>query len=136
MNILTTLRQRKRRFYKSLLLGFGVTLLLSIVSYLGYLDLFEAKALDFLIALRGRQRSPEIVLVKIDDQAFENLGERQPLPRSYLAGLIEVAPRAVARVIDVDIELKVPTNPADVERLLRVIEDVEAAGRSRIVLTY
>jgi len=136
MNLLATLRQRKRRFYKSLLLGFGVTLLLSVVSYLGYLDPFEAKALDFLIALRGRQHSPEIVLVKIDDQAFEKLGERQPLPRSYLADLIEVAARAGARVIGVDIELKVPTNPAEDERLSRVIHDVEAAGRSRIVLTY
>lgn len=136
MNILATLHQRKRRFYKSLLLGIVVTLLLSIVSYLGYLDRFEAKALDFFIALRGRQRSPDIVLVKIDDQAFANLGERQPLPRSYLAGLIEVAARAGARVIGVDIELKVPTNPTEDERLLQVIRDVEAAGRSRIVLTY
>src|ERR1044071_2880192 len=102
MNLLATLRQRKRRFYKSLLLGFGVTLLLSVVSCLGYLDRFEAKALDFLIALRGRQHSPEIVLVKIDDQAFEKLGERQPLPRSYLADLIEVAARAGARVFGVD----------------------------------
>jgi hypothetical protein len=51
----------------------------------------EAKALDFLFWLRGQQKSPEIVLVQIDEQAFRNLGEKQPLPRGYLAGLIETS---------------------------------------------
>jgi len=134
--MLATLRRRKRRFYKSLLLGCAVAFLLSVFSYLGYLDGVEAKALDFLMALRGRERSPEIVLVKIDDQAFEKLAEKQPLPRAYLASLIEVAARAGAKVIGVDIELKVPTDPAEDQQLLRVIQNVEAAGQSRIVLTY
>ncbi len=134
--MLATLRRRKRRFYKSLWLGGAVALLLSVISSLGYLDGIEARALDFLLALRGRERSPEIVLIKIDDQAFEKLGEKQPLPRAYLARLIEIAARAGARIIGVDIELKVATDPAADERLLRVIHDVEAAGQSRIVLTY
>src|SRR5262245_46477770 len=112
MNILTTLRHRKRRFYKSLLLGVGVSLLLSIGSYLGYLDMIEAKALDFLMLVRGQQRSPEIVLVQIDDQAFETLGEKQPLPRSYISRLIEVVARGGAKVIGLDVELKVATEPA------------------------
>ena len=76
------LKRRKRRFYKSLVLGFSVSLLTSLASYMGYLEGFEAKALDFLLWMRGRVKSPEIVLVQIDDQAFRNLGERQPLPRS------------------------------------------------------
>lgn len=54
--------------------------------------------------MRGRVRSPEIVLVQIDDRAFTNLGEKQPLPRSYIAGLIEVLGRSGAKVIGVGVE--------------------------------
>ena len=103
MNVLTTLKRRKRRFYKSLRLGAGVSILLSIGSYMGYLDVFEARALDFLMLLRGEQRSAEIVLVQIDDDAFEKLGERQPLPRSYIANLIDIVARGGAKVICLDV---------------------------------
>ena len=98
MKLLQTLRRRKRRFFKSLVLGVGVSILVSIASYLGYLDSIEAKALDLLLRLRGQQRSPEIVLIKIDDQAFAKLGEKQPLPRDYIASLVDIAARGGAKV--------------------------------------
>ena len=75
MAILEILKRRKRRFYKSLVLGFSVSLITSLVSYMGYQQGFEAKALDLLLWMRGRVKSPEIVLVQIDDRAFTNLGE-------------------------------------------------------------
>ena len=107
MLMFENLKRRKRRFYKSLVLGFSVSLLTSLASYMGYLEGFEAKALDFLLWMRGRVKSPEIVLVQIDDQAFRNLGERQPLPRSYLAALIDVLDKSGAKVIGIDVEFKV-----------------------------
>ena len=107
MKLLQTLRRRKRRFVKSLVLGVAVSILVSIASYLGYLDSIEAKALDLLLRLRGQQRSPEIVLIKIDDQAFAKLGEKQPLPRDYIASLVDIAARSGARVVGIDIEFKV-----------------------------
>src|ERR1041384_4579974 len=73
MPILETLKRRRRRFYKSLILGLSVSLITSLVSYMGYLQSFEAKALDFLLWLRGSVKSPEIVLVQIDDQAFSRV---------------------------------------------------------------
>ena len=109
MKLLQTLRRRKRRFFKSLFLGVGVSILVSIASYLGYLDSIEAKALDLLLRLRGQQRSPGIVLIKIDDQAFEKLGEKQPLPRNYIASLVDIAARGGAKIVGIDIELKVAT---------------------------
>ena len=136
MSILATLKRRKRRFYKSLLLGVAVSFLLSIGSYLGYLDVIEAKALDFLMLLRGRLKSPEIVLVQIDDQAFEKLGEKQPLPRSYIANLIEVVARGGAKVIGLDVELKVSTDPAEDARLLKAIETAQENGVSKVVPVY
>lgn len=136
MKFLQTLRRRKRRFYKSLLLGVGVSILVSIASYLGYLDGLEANALDLLLRLRGQQRSPEIVLIKIDDQAFAKLGEKQPLPRAYIASLIDIAARGGAKVIGVDIEFKVATDPAEDGKLLAAIAAAEANGVTKVVPVY
>ena len=136
MKLLQTLRRRKRRFFKSLFLGVGVSILTSIASYLGYLDSIEAKALDLLLRLRGQQRSPEIVLIKIDDQAFEKLGEKQPLPRNYIASLVDIAARGGAKVVGIDIELKVTTDPADDEKLIKAIAVAEANGVTKIVPVY
>lgn len=136
MQIFETLKRRKRRFYKSLILALSVSLLTSLASYLGYFDRLEAKALDFLFWLRDQEKSPEIVLVQIDDQAFRNLGEKQPLPRAYLAGLIDLIARGGAKVIGLDIELKVPTTPREDETLLRAIHAAEEGGLSKVVPVY
>ena len=136
MKLLQTLRRRKRRFFKSLFLGVGVSILVSIASYLGYLDSIEAKALDLLLRLRGQQRSPGIVLIKIDDQAFEKLGEKQPLPRNYIASLVDIAARGGAKIVGIDIELKVATDPAEDEKLIKAIAVAEANGVTKIVPVY
>jgi len=136
MNILVTLQRRKRRFYKSLQLGIGVSVLLSLASYLGYLEIVEAKALDFLMLLRGQQRSAEIVLVQIDDDAFEKLGERQPLPRRYIASLIDIVARGGATAIGLDIELKVTTDRVEDDRLLGAIASAAENGNSKVVSVF
>lgn len=136
MRIYETLKRRKRRFYKSLLLGVSVSLLLSLGSYLGYLDIIEAKALDFLFLFREQQRSPAVVLVQINDQAFTKLAEKQPLPRDYIADIIEVVARGGAKVIALDIEFKVPTNARDDRRLLQAIRNAAENGVSNVVLAY
>lgn len=136
MGIIETLKRRKRRFYKSLFLAFSVSALTSLASYIGYLDGLEAKALDFLFWLRGQQKSPEIVLVQIDDQAFRNLGEKQPLPRAYLAGLIDLAARGGAKVIGLDIDLKVPTTRSEDEALIKAIQSAADNGTSKVVPVY
>jgi adenylate cyclase len=136
MKVLAILKRRKRRFYKSLWLGAGVSILLSTASYLGYLEYVEGKALDFLMLVRGQQRSAEIVLVQIDDDAFEKLGERQPLARSYIARLIDIAARGGARVIGLDIELKVATDPGEDQRLLAAIDSAAENGVSRVVPVF
>ena len=109
MAILKILKLRKRRLSKSLTIGLAVCLLTSLASYIGYFDTLGANTLDFLFWLRGRQRSPEIIIVKIDDEAFRKLNQKQPLPRSYLASLIRLIGQSGAKVIAVDIELTVST---------------------------
>ena len=136
MAVLEIIKRRKRRFYKSLVLGVSVSVLVSLASYVGYLEVIEAKALDLLFWMRGQVKSPEIVLVQIDDQAFRNLGEKQPLSRSYLASLIELMARSGAKVIAVDIELKVPTNSREDEALLKAIQSSAENGVSKVVPVY
>lgn len=134
--IIEILKRRKRRFFKSLALGFSVSLLTSLASYLGYFDGLEARALDFLFWVRGRIRTPEIVLVQIDDQAFRNLGEKQPLPRSYIASLIGLIARSGAKVIALDIELKVSTNTREDNALLKAIAGAAENGVSKVVPVF
>lgn len=136
MTIFATLKRRKRRFYKSLRLGVAVSVLLSLASHLGYLEIIEAKALDFLMLLRGQQRSAEIVLIQIDDDAFEKLGERQPLPRGYIANLIELAARGGAKAIGVDIEFKVASDATEDSRLLAAVESAVDGAGSRVVPVF
>ncbi|MGH7769871.1 MAG: CHASE2 domain-containing protein [Candidatus Binatia bacterium] len=136
MPIVEIFKRRKRRFYKSLVLGFSVSIITSFASTMGYLQGFEAKALDFLLWMRGRVKSPEIVLVQIDDRAFASLGEKQPLPRAYIAGLIEVLGRSGAQVIGVDIELKVKTNPREDAMLVKAILGASESGLTRVVPVY
>lgn len=136
MSIIEVLKRRKRRFFKSLVLALSVSLLTSLASYMGYLEGFEAKALDLLLWARGRIKSPEIVLVHIDDQAFRNLQEKQPLPRSYLASIIEVLAKSGAKVIAMDIELKVQTDPREDELLLKAIQAASENGVTKVVPVY
>lgn len=136
MSIIEVLKRRKRRFFKSLVLALSVSLLTSLASYMGYLEGFEARALDLLLWARGRIKSPEIVLVHIDDQAFRNLQEKQPLPRSYLASIIEVLAKSGAKVIAMDIELKVQTDPREDELLLKAIQAASENGVTRVVPVY
>ena len=135
MGIVETLKNRRRRFYRSLTLGIAASLIVSLVSYFGYLQGWEAKAFDLFLRVRGRVKSPEIVLVEIDDAAFRSLGEKQPLPREYLAGLIEVLGRSGAKVIGLDIELKVKTARADAA-LAAAITAASENGASKVVPVY
>lgn len=133
MRFFATLKKRKRRFFKSLLLGLGASAILSLASYLGWMDIFEAKALDVLMQVRGEQKTAGVVLIKIDDAAFEKLGEKQPLPRGYLAGLIDIAARGGAKIVAVDIELKIPTERDEDELLLNTIQKAEQNGPTKFV---
>jgi class 3 adenylate cyclase/CHASE2 domain-containing sensor protein len=106
----------------------GVTLL----SRVGVLAGWEARALDAFLFLRERQPEPEIVLVTIDEDAFESLGERQPLPRRYLAELAAFLLGSGARVVAFDLIVKAATDTGDAA-LIDVSRRAAAEGRGRLV---
>jgi len=128
--------KKKKLLLQNLALGIVASLLVFFGSVVGYFERMEAGGLDFLFWLRGEIQSSQIVLVQIDDAAFRNLGEKQPLSRSYLAGLIEVLAQSGAAVIGLEVELKVPTNPKEDGLLLKAIENTVQDGASRVVTIY
>ena len=65
----------------------------------------ELSSIDRRFAIRGEQKPPKnIVVVKIDDKTFSQLGERWPFRRTFHARLIRRLKAAGAKVIAYDIQ--------------------------------
>jgi adenylate cyclase len=101
----------------------------------GYLEGTQAKTLDLLMRLRGSELVSDVVIVAIDEDAFDSFGQRQPMPRDYLAKLVRGLRRAGAAVVGLDITFQTATAPAEDAALARAIADFNDGGLSRVVLT-
>jgi CHASE2 domain-containing sensor protein len=89
----------RRRVVHALLLGVAVSVGVTALSQIGALSGWETRAVDGFLFLRDRTPAPEIVLVVIDDEAFQELGERQLLSRRYLADPGEFLLQSGARTV-------------------------------------
>lgn len=99
--------------------AFGITLLLSSLSFFAFLEL---KGLDLLFTLRGALPAPEpIVIVAIDEPAMAEIRQQWPWPRSLHARLIQQLNKAHAKVIGFDILFSEPSEPAEDEELARIL---------------
>lgn len=103
------------------------------LSQVGVLAGWETRALDVFLFLRERQPEQEIALVTIDEDAFESLGERQPLSRSYLAELADFLLKNGARVVAFDLVVKTATTAAADAALVEVSRRAAAEGKGRLV---
>jgi len=124
---------RVARVGRALILGVTVGAAVTLLSRVGFLAGWEARAVDFFLFWRGRVPSPQIVLVEIDEEAFQALAERQPLPRRYLAELGDFLLRSGARVVAFDIVLRARTDPQADQALIAMTRRWEAAGAGRLV---
>ena len=107
--------------------AFGITLLLSNLSFLSFLEL---KGLDLLFALRGPLPPPDpIIIVAIDEPSMAEIGRQWPWPRSLHARLIQQLNKAGAKVIGFDILFSEPSEPAEDEELARILR-----GSGNVVL--
>jgi signal transduction histidine kinase len=107
--------------------AFGITLLLSNLSFFVFMEL---KGLDLLFALRGPLPPPDpIVIVAIDEPSMAEIGQQWPWPRSLHARLIQQLNKAGAKVIGFDILFAEPSEPAEDEELARILR-----GNSNVVL--
>jgi len=101
---------------------------------MGYLESLQARALDLLIYLQSPRQPSGLVIVAIDDAAFDALGRRQPLPRDYLARVLRGVTRAGATVIGLDISLRTVSAPADDRAMAEAIADLGAHADRRLVV--
>ncbi len=127
-------RERRARVLQLWGAGIAASVLVTALSSMGYLEALQARSVDLLLRLQGQRFAPEVVLVAIDEEAFDSLGRRQPLPRDYLARVVRGLQRAGASVVGIDLALSTPTNDADDGALARAILDFSDAAGSRVVL--
>ncbi|MBN2500134.1 MAG: adenylate/guanylate cyclase domain-containing protein [Anaerolineales bacterium] len=110
-----------------LLIGIEITGLLPGVST--PLERLELSARDTAMRLRGeRDPAPEIVVVAIDDDSLNWLGERWPWSRERVAEIVSWLAEAGARVVALDFTLFDPAvDPAEDEALLAALDKTNTA---------
>jgi adenylate cyclase len=114
--------------------GLAASLLVAAASSLGYLESWQARALDLLQRLQGHQYPTDVVIVAIDDTAFKGFGGRTPIPRDYLARVVRGLARSGAAVVGIDVTLDTPTTPEADGALAAAIREFADGGLSRVVL--
>jgi len=110
-----------------MLVGLLVSVAVTALSRTGVLAGWETRAVDTFLFLRDRVAAPEITLVVIDVDAFQALGQRQPLSRRYVADLADFLLKSGARVVTFDLVLTAPTAPAEDQALLATVGRWSAA---------
>lgn len=101
----------------------------------GYLEGMQARTLDLLMRLRGSELVSDVVIVAIDEDAFDSFGQRQPMPRDYLARVIRGLHRAGTAAVGLDVTFAAATAPAEDAALARAIAEFGDGGLSRVVMT-
>jgi adenylate cyclase len=105
-----------------------------VASALGSLEGWQVHALDLLQRLQGRRLPHDVVLVAVDEAAFEGLGRRQPISRRYLARVVRGLQKSGAAVVGIDITFATPTASPDDAALAGAIREFSDNGLSRVVL--
>ena len=127
-------RQRRGRLLQLWAVGLVAACAVTGASAMGYLESLQARALDLLIYLQSPRQPTGLVIVAIDDAAFDALGRRQPLPRDYLARVLRGVTRAGATVVGFDISLRTASSPEDDRALAAAIAEFVARGERRLVV--
>ena len=127
-------RARRQRLRQIWVVGLVASLLVAGASGMGYLERFQSWALDLLQNLQGRRYPSKVVIVAVDDTAFDGFGGKSPIPRDYLARVVRGIARSGAAAVGVDIQLDTPTTPQADGELAAVIREFADQGLSRVVL--
>jgi adenylate cyclase len=127
-------RLRRGRLLQMWAVGLAAGLLVTAASALGYLEGWQARALDLLQRLQGREPPSAVVIVAVDDTAFEALGGRQPIPRDYLARVVRGIARSGAAALAVDIRFDTSTTAEADGALAAALREFGGGRASPVVL--
>jgi CHASE2 domain-containing sensor protein/class 3 adenylate cyclase len=140
-------RPRQRYLRGTLVLAVGgLTAALALVAYQGrWLNVLELHTFDDRLNIRGTQRPPhDLVVVRIDDTTFNDLGVQWPFPRSLHAKLIRRISADRPAVIAYDVQFTEETKPTEDNALIEAVgraegkivlatSEVDAQGRTRVL---
>jgi adenylate cyclase len=101
----------RRPVIRALLLGLAVSVAITVLSHVGYYGGWERWAIDTFLFFRERVPSPAVVIVAIDEDTFQALGERQPLDRGFLAVLTDFLLQSGALAVALDVQLSRASDP-------------------------
>ena len=107
---------------------------MSIASSLGYLEAWQVRGLDLLQKLQGHQPPHDVVIVAVDEDAFEGLGRRQPISRRYLARVVRGLQKSGAAVVGIDVTFATPSASPEDAALAGAIRDFADGALSRVVV--
>jgi len=124
-------RSHRRRLCELWAVGALASLCVTAASAAGYLNASRERSLDLFMRLQRHGPFADVVIVAIDDDAFEALGQRQPLSRDYLARIVRGLARSGAAVIALDVSLSTRTDGD--EALAVAVREFSDGGLSRVV---
>src|SRR5258705_5054804 len=127
-------KQRRARLLQLWAVGLVAACAVTGASAMGYLESLQARALDLLIYLQSPRRPSGLVIVAIDEAAFDALDRRQPLPRDYLARVLRGVTRAGAASVGFDISLLTAGAPEADRALARAILESAAGPERRLAV--
>jgi adenylate cyclase len=113
-------RLRRGLFFVNALVLTGIVL----AAYgIGVLDGSELDTVDARFSIRGAEPPPsDVVMVKIDDVTFGELGIRWPFPRSLHGEAIDALREAGAKVIAYDVQFTEATRPKEDNALITAVD--------------
>ncbi len=127
-------RARRARLLKLWAAGLIATAGVTILSALGILESWQARGLDLLVSVQGHRAPSDVVVIGIDETAFDGVQRRQPIPRDYLARVVRGLQRSGAAAVGLDLTFATPTSPAEDAELARALLDFSDRGLSRVVV--
>jgi adenylate cyclase len=127
-------RARRGRLLQLWAVGLVCTVVVTAVSARGYLESWQALGLDLLLRLQAPRTPNDVVVIAIDDAAFEGVQRREPIRRDYLARVIRGLQRSGAAAVGLDLTFATPTNGEEDGALARALLEFSDRGLSRVVI--
>jgi adenylate cyclase len=126
---------RRQRLRATIFLTVGLAMIgLTLATYFsGLLDQQELETVDARFAIRGKEKTPPVVVVQIDDVTFSDLGLQWPFPRHVHGQVIDRLVRDGAKVIAVDIQFTEQTKPSEDNALFQAV--ARSHGRTVLATT-
>ena len=128
------IKQRRARLFQLWAVGALAACLVTAGSANFYFEALQHRVLDLLIYLQSPPKPEGVVIVAVDDTAFDALGRRQPIPRDYLARVLHGLYRAGAATVGLDISLQTAAAQAEDMALALAIIDFVGSSERRLVV--